>query len=200
MTRVARCLSAGGFCLLLLSCSEGPGTIPQGGVRFTTGSSASVPSGKSCPTPGYTVAIGEPAPDMFNDDPGKTLPDGVRDTSVSCTVKGRDNVTFSASIRGRNTSDNLPAELRLTGGTIGPDGTGTANVSLVTPINASAVGNIALQSETPCTITGVSNGDGDQFGDGVLWARFTCSAMTSSRQPSAFCRTEGVVVFKNCDH
>jgi hypothetical protein len=173
--------------------------IPQGGANFNTTSSSSAPANTSCPTSGYTVAIGDPAPDFSNDVSGNTLADGVGGTDVSCTVKGRGRVTFSASLRGKNTSDDRQAEIRLTNGVIEEGGTGTVNVSLTTPISTSTVGSLTLQSDTPCTITGVTNSDGDQFGDGVLWGRFTCDAMVAPRQPSSFCRTTGVVVFENCN-
>lgn len=199
MTRAVRSLPPAALLLFALACSEGPGVIPQGGAHFTTSSSSSAPADTSCPTPGYTVAIGDPAPDLNSDVSGKTLPDGVNGADVSCTVKGRDRVTFSGSLLGRNTNDERQAEIRFTNGVIEDGGTGTVNVSLTTPISTSTVGSLTLESESPCTITGVTNSDGDQFGDGVLWGRFNCNAMVTSRQPSTFCRTTGVVVFENCN-
>ncbi len=200
MTQAARTLSAAAaVCLFALSCSEGPGAIPQGGVQFTTGSSAAAPDGTRCPTPGYTVSIGDPAPDMFSNDPGATLPDGVDGTQVSCRVRGRDTVAFSGSIRGANTTDGRTAELRFHDGNLDANGEGTVSVSISTPISSAAVGTVQLASQTPCTVTGVETGGDNHYGDGLLWARFVCSGMVSSGQPSNYCRTEGVVVLENCD-
>ena len=200
MTQAARFLSAAAaVCLFALSCSEGPGAIPQGGAQFTTASSASAPEGTKCPTPGYTVSIGDPAPDMFSDDPGATLPDGVDGTEVSCRVKGRDTITFSGVLRGKNTTDGRSAEVRFHNGTLDANGEGTVSVSLSTPISSSALGTVQLASQAPCTITGVEARGEKQYGDGLMWARFTCSGMVTSGQPSNYCRTEGVVVLENCD-
>lgn len=195
--RALRIAGVGSLSLFALSCSEGPGVIPYGGAQFTTSSTASAPIDKSCPTFGYTMAIGNPAPTA--DDPGGTLADGSQGTTVSCRVRGRDEVQFSARIRGRNGSDQKQGELRMTGGTIGSDGTGTVQVSLSTPVSASTATNVQLQSdpETPCTITGVTTSSGNEYGDGILWGRFACSAMVGG--VADYCRTEGVVVFENCE-
>lgn len=199
MTQAALSLSAAAVCLFALSCSEGPGAIPQGGAEFTTGSSSSGPDGTRCPTPGYTASIGDPAPSMFSDDPGKTLPDGANGTSVSCRVRGSETVTFSGSIRGKNTTDGRTAELRFDDGTVDASGSGTVSVSVSTPISSSAAGSVQLFSESDCTVTGIETDSGKQYGDGILWARFVCEAMVTSGEPSNFCRTSGVVVFENCE-
>src|SRR5690606_41607844 len=187
MTQAARFLSAAAaVCLFALSCSEGPGAIPQGGAHFTTASSASAPDGTKRPTPGYTVSIGDPAPDMFSDDPGATLPDGVDGTEVSCRVKGRDTITFSGVLRGKNTTDGRSAEVRFHNGTLDANGEGTVSVSLSTPISSSAAATVQLASQAPGTITGVEARGEKPYGDGRMWARVTCSEMVASGQPSNY--------------
>lgn len=193
-------LGLGALAFFALSCSEGPGLIPYGGARFNTSQPSSPPDGTACPTFGYTMAIGDPAPSLTMDDPGTPLADGTNGTSVSCRVRGKDEIEFSGSIRGVNPTDQKQGELRLIGGTIGSDGTGTVEINLSTPVSSTTPSNTQLRSaaDTPCTVTGVTQAGEKQYGDGLLWARFVCTAMVGG--VSDYCRTEGVVVLENCEH
>lgn len=193
-------LGVGALAVFALSCSEGPGLIPYGGAQFTTSQPAIRPDGTACPTFGYTMAIGDPPPSMTVDDPGTPLADGSKGTSVSCRVRGKDEIEFSGSIGGANRTDQMKGELRLIGGHIGPDGTGTFEATLSTPVSANTPSNVQLRSaaDTPCTITGVTRDGKKEYGDGLLWGRFVCSVMVGGAVD--YCRTEGVVVFENCDH
>lgn len=194
-------LGFGALAVFALSCSEGPGLIPYGGAQFTTAQSINRPEGTGCPVFGSTMSIGDPPPSLTRDDAGSPLADGTQGTKVSCRVRGKDEIEFSGLIGGISATDpeQKYGELRLIGGKIGPDGTGTFEASLSTPVPGSASNlNLSSAADTPCTVTGVTQAGEKQYGDGLLWARFVCPAMV--RGVSDYCRTDGVVVFENCDH
>ncbi len=183
------------FSLALLACSDPAPPIAQGGLHFYTTAPTPGVSGKTCTTSSYVVGIGNPPPALTGDDPGKRVVDGEKNNSVKCRVKGNGEVTFSGSIGGPNVLDTQSpygVSFRINGN-VGADGTGSAQVSLTTP----KVGSLA--SDGGCTVEGVVMNEKEQWGDGLVWAQFSCRSMVDPSYPGTLCSTGGTVVLENCE-
>jgi hypothetical protein len=175
--------------LTALGCSD-PVPLPsQGSVSLNIMSVAV--SGMSCPTTAKVYQIGSPAPTTT--DPGQSVVDGDKGSSVSCSVQGSGPYTFSGSLTGI-TSEGQPISLTLNNGTVDANkSTGTVNVNVSTP----DLGAVFSSGSTPCTVT-VNNMQVKPGNPGSIWLNFTCP--TIANPPSNLCGIgQSTIVFQNCN-
>ncbi|MGC4089595.1 MAG: hypothetical protein QM756_17245 [Polyangiaceae bacterium] len=170
-----------------IGCSGPVGSSPAVGLTINISA-----TGVGCAGSGVATNddLGNPPPDASTGHSGKRIYDGDSGVSVKCSVKGAG--PWSISTRVSSNSPNLT--FLIDGGTIGTDGTGTANMSLST-----AAINDSLQSPpgSPCTLKAVAANGGIVVRSGAVWAQYTCPDMRYP--PSGSCFVAGEFILENCD-
>ena len=176
--------------LLALGCSDPVPFPAEGGATLSIQSPSSGVSGTSCPVPGRTYEIGNPAPTQSG--PGESAIDGDKGASVKCSVKGNGPFTFSGTLNARNNEDKTPVSITFVDGQVGADkNSGTVSV-IVSTLDLSSPFSSAAGA---CTVNVINQ----QIKPGSIWATFSCPSITTP--PSGRCTIGGnsVFVFENCE-
>jgi hypothetical protein len=173
-----------------LGCSDPPPPPPQAGLTLRI-----FPSGGDCNTSGTTELVGDPAP--TDTQPGKRIVNGDSSVdSIACTVrKSGDGFAVSGQITkadalNQGTMSKEVVSFTMSGGTIGADGMGTANISLQTPQTY----NLSSATGMPCTLDASSSEL--EIAAGRIWANFVCQSVVAT--PTTDCQAEGTIIFENC--
>jgi hypothetical protein len=180
--------------LFALGCSDPVPPPAQGAVTLYVGQPVVHVDQMTCPvTQTYQVGGVDSktkatmAPTATN--PGQSVISGEQGSTISCSVKGGGgNFSFSGTLHASTPQGDL-ISVSFANGVVGPDFTGTADVTVYTPQLSGT-----FQSTMPCAIT-VKN---QQVKGGSIWATFSCPQIQSP--PSGLCGIEGssAIVFENC--
>jgi hypothetical protein len=175
-----RSLAWGTFALLVLGmgCSDPEAPPARGAVRAQIAAPAQAPAGTTCTTSGTTLLIG----DATRADASGRVTDG-SGGDIKCSVVGGE--TFDVSVSAYVGNDNFTARATIDKAA----GTGTGSVTVYT-FNS---GGLSSKSDTPCTFAPM------QIGPGLVWTKFTCSALVAKGSPSTTCAIyDGYIAFDNC--
>jgi hypothetical protein len=181
--------------LVALGCSDPVPPPAQGAVTLYLGQPVVHVDQMTCPVSGQAYQIGATdsktkailAPTAS--DPGQSVISGESGSTISCSVRGGGgNFTFSGSLHAVTPQGDL-VSVSFSNGTVGPDFTGTADVSVYTPQLSGT-----FSSTSSCAIT-VKN---QQVKGGSIWATFSCGQIASP--PSGLCGIDAssAIVFENC--
>jgi hypothetical protein len=173
----------------------GPDPVPppaQGAVVFSVKPIAPAPAGTSCPASAFTSSVPDtsmaPVEALDADNYQHKVIDGDQGAVLRCRVATvADGFEFEANIQLASRS------LRLAGGTLSANRTGSA---IVTVVDSLQLGE-SLTSSEPCAVNAAKgNGNNFQVKAGSMWASFTCTSVAAP--PSSACAADGFFVLENC--
>jgi len=178
--------------LAALGCSD-PVPLPaQGAISLSVQKPITSVNGSTCPESGHVYDVSDGNRPPSESTPGESVIDGEGGAKVSCSVrKSGTSYVFSGSFSGTTSSAPIyPITVSFRDGVINADKvTGTANVSVYTPVLAASFGSTA-----PCTFHVI----GGNVKGGSIWASFTCGSLANP--PAQVCSVgSSVIVFENCD-
>ena len=180
--------------LAALGCSDPVPPPAQGAVTLYLGAPVVHVDQMTCPTTqtyqvGATDSKTKAVLAPTASDPGQSVISGENGSTISCSVTGGGgNFKFSGALRAVTPLGDL-VSVSFDKGVVGPDFTGTADVTVYTPqLSANFV------STMPCAIT-VQN---QQIKGGSIWATFSCGQIAAP--PSGLCgvNSSSAIVFENC--
>lgn len=85
--------------LVVLGCSDPAAPPPRGSATVQLSSVSPPVSGKSCPSQGNPIFLGESGVGPSGSAKGKVLTDDEGGASVSCSISGGDEVKFSGQLK-----------------------------------------------------------------------------------------------------
>ena len=177
--------------LAALGCSD-PVPLPaQGAISLSVGKPTTAVSQMTCPDSGrtYEVYAGSVPPSPTT--PGDRVISGDNGSSITCSVRASGGgFAFSGSFTGvTKDMDHYPITVSFSDGVVDANKvSGTASVSVLTPVLAATFGSTA-----PCKITVINS----QVKPGSIYATFSCPTISSP--PSGLCSVNAsVIVFENC--
>jgi len=185
--------------LAALGCSDPVPPPAQGAVTLYLGQTVTHVDGRTCPvTSTYQVAGKDSTTKMIaaptTTDPGMSVISGQSGSTISCSVKGgKGNFTFSGNLYGI-TPQGDAVSISVSGGTIGADNTGTAQVAIRTPQLSTTV-----ESTMPCKFTILNGSTGPQIKGGSMWASFSCDELDAAPSYACGVNSSSTIVFENCD-
>jgi hypothetical protein len=117
--------------------------------------------------------------------------DGEDGVVASCSVKGSSSFTFEGEIRAEGQG------IKISGGTLGADGKGTARITL-TKTDQPGFSNALSSATGGCTIQATLDGNNKfQAKPGSMWASYNCPAVI--HEPGEGCTASGFFVLENCN-
>jgi hypothetical protein len=179
----------------------GVGSAPppsQGAFWANVKSVSPTPAGKTCPS-GASLTFDVPAVDPTTMPP-QTLDadtyqnqvvDGEDMAQVMCTIQGASSYTIDGTIR------RAAKSFAITDGTLGPDHTGTARITLTDNGTPGFSGTLSAPAANCLIDAATAPGNNFQVKAGSIWAHFSCPSI--EQPPSDYCHAEGYFVLENCE-
>ena len=177
--------------LAALGCSD-PVPLPaQGAISLSVGKPTTAVSQMTCPDSGHSYTVYSGSVEPSKNSPGESVINGDNGSSISCSVRASGGgFAFSGSFTGvTKDSNHYPITVSFSDGVVDANKvSGTASVSVLTPVLAATFGSTA-----PCKITVINS----QVKPGSIYATFSCPTISSP--PSGLCSVNAsVIVFENC--
>jgi hypothetical protein len=173
--------------LSALSCSDPPPTPAAGGVDvMLSPPSSTISQGRGCnagTSGAFTYVIGQP-------NPGKTIEDGTKGVTVSCTIKA--NGDFDASIKGTDANGKQPVSFSFTG-TMKDKATPASNSSAMTFFSPDTSHLYTLAGFPLCTVGPVVT-----YKAGAMLTDIDCPLIGSPDDSVSGCKVHGTIAFEYC--
>ncbi len=158
--------------LVVLGCSDPAAPPPRGSATVQLSSVSPPVAGKSCPSQGDPIFLGESGVGPSGSAKGRVLTDDEGGASVSCSVSGGDEVKFSGQLK-------KAGGFFQVAGTVTKGGSGKALISVFDP---SSTDRLNSPEDTMCDVH--VDADPLSVGEDSIWASYSCPKLVSN-EPGA---------------